>query len=153
MHMTATIIIVLLPSAIASAIALLIGYLHRKQMRQIELFRIDPKAGLLPRPSPPVAFIKRNWFHILYGGPVLSLVWLYSWHAPASFSTTIYIALNFATMTLIAAINFAAKFDERIFDLIMMDVKTSQTINLEIANALKALSERIKILELRLPTD
>lgn len=46
-------------------IALLVGYWHRKQMRQIELFRRDPSVGVLPPPSPPVAFLKRHWDVIL----------------------------------------------------------------------------------------
>jgi hypothetical protein len=59
-------------SVIVIAVAILsflgthtVAYMHRKQMRQNELFRIDPKVGLKPPPSPPVKFFHRHLLIIL----------------------------------------------------------------------------------------
>ena len=59
-------------SVIVIAVAILsflgahtVAYMHRKQMRQNELFRIDPKVGLKPPPSPPTKFFRRHFFIIL----------------------------------------------------------------------------------------
>jgi len=53
--MTANVVITLVGIMIASATALAVAYLHRKQMRQIELYRADPSVGLIP---PSTAFTK-----------------------------------------------------------------------------------------------
>jgi hypothetical protein len=98
--MTATTIAILV---VPSATALFIGYLHRRQMRQNELFRLDPKVGVLPPPTPPVMFFKAHWLKLLYGLPVLSLVWLYLRHPQVSFLTVILIAFYFATATFMAS--------------------------------------------------
>jgi len=37
---------------LAAAVALIVAYLHRRQMRQIEAFRQDPSVGLVPPPHP-----------------------------------------------------------------------------------------------------
>jgi hypothetical protein len=37
-----------------------VGYMHRKQIRQAELFRINPSVGLKPPSSTPVRFFRRH---------------------------------------------------------------------------------------------
>ncbi len=55
--------------AVAVVVPLVVAYLHRRQMRQIEAFRIEPSAGLLPPPHPVSLFLKR------YG----TLLWVEVW--------------------------------------------------------------------------
>ena len=59
---------------IASATAFSVAYMHRKQMRQNELFKVNQAVGLAPSASPPTAFVRRHGF-ILVGTilPVLNL--------------------------------------------------------------------------------
>jgi hypothetical protein len=47
---------------------LLIAYQHRKQMRQIELFRLDQKVGLVRPPHPLRVFFQRYWWDLLAFG-------------------------------------------------------------------------------------
>jgi hypothetical protein len=58
-----------------SATAFLVAYWHRKQMRQIEIFKRDPNAGLLPPPSRLWKFVK-SYRDLLMGAglPMLFLV-------------------------------------------------------------------------------
>ncbi len=58
---TTTNVVVIIGVAVSCATALLVGHLHRKQLRQIELFRKDPNVGIQPPPSVPVAFLGRHW--------------------------------------------------------------------------------------------
>jgi len=54
--------------------ALLVAYWHRKQMRQIELFRQNPDAGLVPPDSKLYRFLRaRGQFIIGIGLPALGL--------------------------------------------------------------------------------
>jgi hypothetical protein len=88
------------------AVALLVVYWHRKQMRQNELFRLDPSVGLIPPPSPPVAFFKRYRGLIVgIGGPLLTLaLWLaWSRNSPVTNVSVMIISLN------IIAIFFAVR--------------------------------------------
>jgi hypothetical protein len=70
---------------IPSATALLVAYWHRKQMRQIELFKRDPSAGLRPPASPPWRFLK-SYGDLIFGigVPSVFLVVEISTSAPIS---------------------------------------------------------------------
>jgi hypothetical protein len=50
---------------VAAAITLGVAYMQRKQMRQIELFRKDPKVPLTPPPHRVTLFLKDYWYFIL----------------------------------------------------------------------------------------
>jgi hypothetical protein len=77
--------------------ALIVAYSHRKQLRQIELFRLDPSVGLLPPPSPPVAFFKEYGGLIVgVGVPVLSLAWLITMNNPVTVGSVTLISSYFA---------------------------------------------------------
>ena len=45
---------------VSAAVALLVSHLHRKQMRQVELFKIDPSVGLIPPPSSFTVFLREK---------------------------------------------------------------------------------------------
>lgn len=72
--MTPTHWIVLAALVVSGAIALVVAYQQRKQMRQIELYKLDPSVGLLPPPSALSRFVKSKWDTVLgIGGPSIGL--------------------------------------------------------------------------------
>src|SRR2546425_6073851 len=54
--------------------AFIIAYLHRKQMRQVEAYRQDPKVGLIPPPHLLTLFYRKH-SALLTIGP-LSILWI-----------------------------------------------------------------------------
>lgn len=79
---------------ISGSIALVIAHLHRRQMRQVELFRQNPEVGLLPPPGPLKRFVKSHWDAVFgVGGPVLWLVWTLFSSAPMTRAQVYLIAL------------------------------------------------------------
>lgn len=76
---------------VAAVVALIVNYQNRKQARQIELFRKDPSAGLVPPPHPWLVFLRKNWYHFLYLAGMIYFVcrWViqdlqHSYHAGVS---------------------------------------------------------------------
>jgi len=60
-----TVLVSIIGVLIASATALSVAYMHRKQMRQIEAFRADVKVGLVPKETWLWARFKDNWHRLL----------------------------------------------------------------------------------------
>jgi uncharacterized coiled-coil protein SlyX len=92
-----TIIVALVCALITATTAFLVAYWHRKQMRQIELFRVDQSAGLIAPPSPPVAFLKKHRDLILgIVVPLLTLTgWLaWTWNSPVTTISVLIITFN-----------------------------------------------------------
>jgi len=59
----------------SSSVALLVSYLHRKQMRQVELFKVDPSVGLIPPPSALTILLKEKLPDaIIVGLPLILIV-------------------------------------------------------------------------------
>jgi len=61
---------------IASSITgFIIAYMHRKQMRQIELHKQDPSIDIIPPPSRFTYFVKSEWDTIVgVGSPLIGLI-------------------------------------------------------------------------------
>lgn len=56
---------------VGAIVTLSVAYLHRKQMRQIELHRADPSVPITPPPHGVTLFFKRNfwyWWCLAFGG-------------------------------------------------------------------------------------
>jgi hypothetical protein len=58
--MSAAVWISLLTLVVGTTVTLIVAALHRKQMRQIELHRVDPTVPLVPPPHPFTKFLRRN---------------------------------------------------------------------------------------------
>jgi hypothetical protein len=56
--MNGTYILAALAIIVSSTTAMAVAYLHRKQMRQIELYKQNPSVGLTPPPSRLTYFVK-----------------------------------------------------------------------------------------------
>jgi hypothetical protein len=68
-------------------------------MRQVELFRRDPSVGVLPPPSPPVAFFKQYWDLILgVGVPILGMAFVMAKNEPATTLSAGLISYNIASI-------------------------------------------------------
>ena len=97
--MTASNIVAVLGIAVSAATALLIAYMHRRQMRQVELFKQDPSAGLVPPPSGLTRFIRSKWDTILgFAGPLYVLLTQFFSTAPVSRGTIFAVSGAFALM-------------------------------------------------------
>jgi hypothetical protein len=72
--MTANTIITIVVGVLTIAALLYEGYKSRKQARQIELYRVDPKAGLVPPPHPLWKFIVENRYLLLALVPTVGLI-------------------------------------------------------------------------------
>lgn len=66
--MTLSIMISVVGIVVAAIITLVVAYLHRKQLRQIEAFRQDPSVGLVPPPHPVRLFFRKHRSALLIGG-------------------------------------------------------------------------------------
>ena len=66
--MTTALWISLVVGAMAFAGNLVSGYLQRKQMRQLELYRQDPSVGLVPPPHSLTLFLRKHRLAILNTG-------------------------------------------------------------------------------------
>lgn len=59
-------VIALVCTVLTCITALTVGYLHRKQMRQVEAFRVDPKVSLTPPESAFLRVLKDRWYYVLW---------------------------------------------------------------------------------------
>lgn len=99
--MTINHIIALIGMALSAFVALIVAYLHRKQIRQIELYKEDPSVGLVPPPGKLTAFIKGNWDNIFaYGGPIYIIASEILKDSPVTRLTVLLIAFNAALLML-----------------------------------------------------
>src|ERR1017187_7244364 len=97
----------LLAIVVPSCIAILIGYLHRKQMRQNEAFRQDHSVGLVPPPHPVVAFYKRHRYWIVgIGLPGSVLIWSGFDTKPITKVDIILLAGNVAVIPMTLIVHF-----------------------------------------------
>jgi len=97
--MTLTQLITIFGIAVSASVALIVAYLHRRQMRQIELYKQDPTVGLIPSPSRLTAFVKSKWESILgFGGPILILTSEFSRDAPITRITIFNISVSLALL-------------------------------------------------------
>jgi hypothetical protein len=65
-NMSAAVWISLLTLVVGTTVTLIVAALHRKQMRQIELYRADPTVPLVPPPHPFTKFLRRNARHLVF---------------------------------------------------------------------------------------
>src|SRR5437867_2844987 len=85
---------------LAAAVALIVAYLHRRQMRQIEAFRQDPSVGLVPPPHPVVVLLKKRYPLLLVPIGVFNLIYELTRQTPVTRGSIFWIVLAFATMAL-----------------------------------------------------
>jgi hypothetical protein len=77
---------------VAAVVALAVAYMHRKQIRQAELYRQNPAAGLKPPLHPITRFVLD--FGLVAIFPVLGLVYEFSLSRPVTRLDVLNIAAN-----------------------------------------------------------
>ncbi|HLI17410.1 MAG TPA: hypothetical protein VKV22_03960 [Rhodanobacteraceae bacterium] len=98
--MTITQAITVFGILVAAAVGLSVGYLQRKQARQIELYRKDPSVGLIPPPTATTRFLKKWWFTLLVGVilPVVALADSVTTREPVTQVSVVVISANIAVI-------------------------------------------------------
>ena len=110
---------------ISATVALLIAYMHRRQMRQVELFKQDPSVGLSPPPSRITRFITSKWDTILgFAGPVYVLVTQFFSAGPVTrltiFAVSGAFALMFANFVMMLVFKLQERNTERIKEVLAL---------------------------------
>lgn len=72
--MSAGIGVTLFGIVVAAVVTLIVATMNRKQMRQIELHRVDPAIPLVPPPHPITHFLKTYWWFLVFGGLNLAML-------------------------------------------------------------------------------
>lgn len=121
--MTLTQLITVLGIFTSAAVALIVAYLHRRQMRQIELYKSDPTFGLTPKPSRLTTFVMSRWDSIFaFGGPILILMSEFSRDAPITrltiFNISISLALLLGNLILALVFKLQKRNSERIAEVL-----------------------------------
>jgi hypothetical protein len=97
--MTITHAIMLFGIVVAAVVALIVGHLQRKQMRQIELYKQDPSVGLVPPPSALRRFVQSKWDTVLgFGAPLIGLALEFASAAPLTRASVFLISLSVALL-------------------------------------------------------
>jgi hypothetical protein len=127
--MTLTQVITVFGIVISAGVALIVAYLHRRQIRQIELFKQDPSVGLIPKPSRLTSFVMSKWDAILgFGGPILILVTEFSSNAPITritiFNISVSLALLLGNFVLMLVFRLHRRNSERITEILSLHEKT-----------------------------
>lgn len=90
---------------VAATVALIVGYLQRKQMRQIEAYRQNPALGLIPAPHPVTAFVRRHKYLVLISGGGVVLVVL-GFLAPGPMTRLGVLSIAFGASGIISGLLF-----------------------------------------------
>ena len=97
--MTLTHLLMAIGIAISATVALVVAHLHRKQMRQIELYKTDPSVGLIAPPGKLTRFVASRWDTVLgFAGPLLILITEFISTAPVTRLTVFAISAALALM-------------------------------------------------------
>jgi hypothetical protein len=131
--MTATHWITLAAALLGSATALILGYQQRKQMRQSELFKLDPTVGIVPPPSVPYVIVVRTSTKVLsfvrrYGIIVFGIVLPLIGVIPDLILQR-RLTVNSLAILCIVAFNVVTVLISRIYDMVgkLIDVDSKQT--------------------------
>lgn len=115
--MTLTSWITLVGIVIGAIVTLSVSRMHRKQMRQIELHRRDSTVPLAPPPHIVTAFLKRNWYFLLFGGfEITSLVRDMAKTTPVTRHVVLDIALDVAGIVFMIVLAFIIYIMRRLAD-------------------------------------
>jgi hypothetical protein len=116
--MIATNLLAALAIIVSSITALAIAYLHRKQMRQIKLYKQDASVGLTPPASKLTYFVKSKADTIFsFGLPSFSLIlWLIANQQPLKRWDVIIVSLNIAVIFFNVALKLIIRVQRNILD-------------------------------------
>lgn len=97
--MTLTQLLMVFGIVVSAMVAIVVAYLHRRQMRQIELYKADPSVGLVPPSSRLTKFVASRWDTVLgFAGPAFVLAMEFISTAPVTRLTVLSISAALALM-------------------------------------------------------
>lgn len=133
--MSETQLVTLFSVVITSGTALLVAYLHRKQIRQIEMFRLDPRnTSLLPPPHPIRLFLSRNFAFFMTVPYVVFLVLHLIDQKPLTRHEVFLIALDVASIVALVILQLLQTIVGRIIDIQSKQLDLIRGINEDLAN-------------------
>src|SRR5579859_527111 len=110
-----------------------VAYLHRKQMRQIELHRTDSSVPLKPPPHPFATFLRKYGADLFTAG--FGIFWLVrGFNSPLTHQAVLDIALGVGNLVL----SMVSVITVRILDFILIVAKDSVERDMEIFSELEA---------------
>jgi hypothetical protein len=121
--MTLTQLLMALGILVSAGVALAVAYLHRKQMRQIELYKVDPTVGLVPPSSRLTRFVSSRWDTVLgFAGPAFVLIIEFMSRAPVTrltvFSISAALAMMFTNFVMILVFRMQQRNTERVREIL-----------------------------------
>jgi len=130
--MTITQLITILGIVISASVALIVAYLHRRQMRQIELYKSDPTVGLTPKSNRLTAFVMSKWDSFFaFGGPILILISEFSRDAPITritiFNISVSLALLLGNFILALVFKLQKRNSEKITEILELHRRSIET--------------------------
>jgi len=112
-------VLTVLAIVVSAVTALTIAHLHRKQMRQIELYKQDSSVGLTPPPSKLTYFVKSKADTILgVGLPAISLIRVLTYEQPLTRWDAFIISLNVAMIFVYVIMKVFLKVMDRTLDML-----------------------------------
>jgi hypothetical protein len=112
-------VLTVLAIVVSAVTALTIAHLHRKQMRQIELYKKDSSVGLIPPPSKLTYFVKSKADTILgIGLPAISLIRVLTYEQPLTRWDAFIISLNVAMIFVYVIMKVFLKVMDRTLDML-----------------------------------
>jgi hypothetical protein len=136
---------------ISIAAALAIAYMHRKQMRQIELRRVDPTLPVHPPPHPVTRFIKSYGIYVWClgwaGYDVVLLIRDLRKTTPVTREVVAFIVEDTIAIVLMIVLAMSIWFGDRVLFRLLKD---SAKIAIEMADILKDLTQRMLSLDARI---
>lgn len=101
--MTFTNFLAIIAMVVSAGVAHHVAYMHRRQIRQIELFKRDPTVGIMPPPSALNRSLKSRWDYIFgISGPLLILYFEFRSDEPI----TRFSVFTISACVVLIAVNF-----------------------------------------------
>jgi hypothetical protein len=102
-------VVALVCTVLSCVTALVVGHLHRKQLRQLEAFRADPNSGLMPSDSALLRFFKDHWYYLFWLPPLYLFIRETTSSRPITRAAVFSMVVNGAVLTFLLALEASAR--------------------------------------------
>jgi hypothetical protein len=134
----------------ATSTGLLIAYLHRRQMRQNEAYRLNPELGLIPPPTPVWLFLKRHALFLVTLANGFSLIAELVSSKPITRLSVFSMGMSFASLILFLlfrAIDRIYTLMDRIYTHLLRHAEMFQLLGDSAKQHTELLDDTMKVLE------